>query len=315
MTKFLRKVIHISCVDSPNVQHGLEQLKLGIEPTNEEVLPGVLSYELYHIREKTFDEIQKCISLYGQFYEGAALLLFPPDRYNASEIRAAQIDIRNRSRAKAIGCDPAEGGDHTAWAIGDDDGLINLISIHTKDTSVIVHKTRELIRDYGVRPEAVMFDRGGGGKQIADILRDRGVNVSDVPFAGTPSLEMARHRISFDVKLDTAKEKSIYKNKRVQMYHELSIRMDPTPYDGNPVKQFAIPAEFSELRRQLSVMPKQYNDEGVYVLPPKTKRDDRDTRQTIHDMLGCSPDEADALVLMVHALELNKGKIVLGAMF
>lgn len=312
---YLRKVIRIRAEDSPNVSLALEQLADGQEPTGEEVLGGVISWQLYQYRRKTWDRVRQCIGLDGEFYEGAAQLLFPPDWLNKSEQRADQLKIRNRTRATAIGVDTAEGGDKTCWAIVDEDGLIKLDAFQTPDTSVIVGRTISYMKQYGVDPEMVVFDQGGGGQQHSDRLRSMGYHVRDISFGEGAMPEPVNHRIPFKEKIQDRRDKYTFKNRRVQMYWALHRRMDPTEYDGEETKVFALPAEYSELRRQLAVMPLRFNEEGVMVLPPKNKRDSRDTRETIHDMLGCSPDEADSLVLASFALEEETARVQLTPMF
>src|SRR3972149_2557666 len=78
----------------------------------------------------------ECIGLDAEFYEGAEVLLFPPEWLNLAENRADAIEKMQR-QAKAIGIDPAEGGDQTAIAVVDELGLIELSSRQTPDTSVI----------------------------------------------------------------------------------------------------------------------------------------------------------------------------------
>jgi hypothetical protein len=66
---------------------------------------------------------------------------------------------------------------------------------------------------------------------------------------------------------------------------------------------YGIPAEYTELRRQLAPLPLLYDGrkEGQLYLPPKTKKDPRSKEKTLKDILGCSPDRADAFVLMTYA--------------
>jgi hypothetical protein len=54
-------------------------------------------------------------------------------------------------------------------------------------------------------------------------------------------------------------------------------------------------------------MPKKTDGEGRYYLPPKTKKKADSNEECLFDLLGCSPDECDALVLALHAMT-HKGK-------
>ena len=48
-------------------------------------------------------------------------------------------------------------------------------------------------------------------------------------------------------------------------------------------------------------------------LPPKDKRSENSNETTLKEMLGCSPDEADAFVLAVYRLLYQPKKRILGA--
>lgn len=308
-TKYLRKVIKISAKDSPNVQVALEQEARGQQPTMEVVLPGVLSYELYKHRRLTWDPVRQCISLDGEFYEGAQVLLYPPAWLDAAE---AYARTQPRRRAgEAMGVDTAEGGDSTCWCVVDAKGIINLISMKTPDTSIITGRTIALMREYGVNPKKVYFDQGGGGQEHADRLRSQGYPVQDVSFGEGVAPEPVRHLKPFDEKKHDRREKFTYRNRRSQMYWLLRLRLDPGAPDeegeaypwfkGQP---FGIPEEYQELRRQLSIMPLLYDEEGrVEMLPKRRTARMAEDRQTLEDILGRSPDEADSLALAVYAMD------------
>jgi hypothetical protein len=66
---FQRKIIVIDAASTPNVKLGLEQLSRGIEPTNEVVTPGILTFAEYQHRLEKWDEKGKC-NLRGEFHEG-----------------------------------------------------------------------------------------------------------------------------------------------------------------------------------------------------------------------------------------------------
>ena len=69
---------------------------------------------------------------------------------------------------------------------------------------------------------------------------------------------------------------------------------------------YALPEHFTELRRQLAPIPLRYDSEGRLILPPKHKTDGSDSKiETMVDLIGCSPDEADALVLATFGI-MNK---------
>ena len=294
-----RRVIQITAKQSPNVRLALAQLAAGIEPTHEEITPGVLSYREYVKRRATWDIVRQTIGLDAEFYEGAESLLFPPEWLNRAHDIARRLP-KNR-RGKALGVDTGEGAANTAWAVSDDLGLIELISKRTPDTSIITGETIALMKRHNLNPEAVFFDRGGGGKWAADLLRKQGYNVKTVSFGPSP-VDPRRGLTPFGERLERVEDKSTYLSRRVEMYDGLSQRLDPTG------PGFGIPGEgkaYQELRRQLAVLKRAYDEHGRMVLPPKQKKPGS-TIQSLQEILGCSPDEADAAVLGVYGLTAKK---------
>lgn len=311
--KHIRKIIRIKATDSPNVKWALYQKRIGEEVTGERLLPGVLSWEDYLVRLKTWDKIKQCVSLNGEFYEGAENLMFPPMWLDASE-EAARMLNPNR-QGKTMGVDPAMGGDDTSWAISDDDGLIELISMKTPDTTFIPNKTISLIAKHKIKPENVWFDQGGGGQVHVDSLRERGYNVSVVSFAeGAPPQPIAWGK-HFDQKVEDTRESYSYKNRRAQMYHFLRLLMDP--FINTQV--FAIPERYSELRRQLAPIPITYDEEGrIFLLPKRRKpftQNSGNNIQSLTELIGRSPDDADALVLSVFGLCQKYKKLKIKSLF
>ncbi len=296
-SRYWRKVIRIKATDSPNVRLGLEQQRQGIKPTNEIVTPGVLTWNQYQQRLATWDEVRRCVGLEAAFWEGAELLLFPAEWLN----RAEQVadNLRGRSRkAVAIGCDPGEGGANSAWSIVDELGLIELHSLKTPDTTFIPNFTMQLMMRHGVPPTRVCIDRGGGGKQHADVLRSRGYPVRTVAFGESLALDVKRGLYTIETRKDMKEERYEYVNRRAQMYGELSEALDPAINPGG----FGIGKEHVALRQQLAVFPKKYDGEGRLKLPPKNKRDPNSNERCLVDMIGHSPDEADSAVLAYHAM-------------
>lgn len=293
---YIRRVIRIRADDSPNVQLARRQLKLGRKPTNEILIPGVVDWATYCQRRQLWDPVRQCIGLDGEFYEQADTLLFPPEWLNQAEQRADSLP--RWRRGEALGVDVGEGGDATCWAVIDSAGLIKLQSQQTGDTNVIPSTTLALMNQFGVPAGHVMFDRGGGGKQHADRLRSQGHNVNTVGFGEAATPQPRRGLTPFEQRVGQTETRAVYLNRRAEMYDLLSQQLDP---DG---QGFALPSEYTELRRQLAVFPRQYNEEGRMLLPPKRRvAGMAQSRTTIEDMLGRSPDEADALVLALYALK------------
>ncbi len=91
-----------------------------------------------------------------------------------------------------------------------------------------------------------------------------------------------------------------YVNMRAEMYGELRQLLDPCG------KGFSI--RDPEIRRQLSPIPLLYDGEGRMRLLPKNPRGAKKDEECLAKLIGCSPDETDALVLAVHGM-LHKGRV------
>jgi hypothetical protein len=317
--RYFRKVIHIAATDSPNVILGLAEKAAGLKISNREVLPGVVSMMEYERRLATFDEMLKTIALEGKFYEGKEVMLYPKTWLQASVEYYKSLMMEQRYRvAQAIGCDSGEGIAETSWSIGDRLGVIDIVAMPTPDTSIIPKVTKDLIKEYNVDPSMVMFDYGGGGKMHADRLRADGYPVKTIGFgeAVTPPIKKGGSVIPYPDKVENRENKFVYVNRRAQMYGELRELMDPTG-DTTLLKDhkgFAIPGRLKELLRQLSKMPLLYDKEGRMMMLPKNKvGKDSGGQKTLTELLGCSHDQADSTVLMVHAIIHKETRKKIGA--
>ena len=315
--KFYRKVINIRAERSPNIRLALEEKRLGKQPSNRVLIPGVMSWYEYQFRRTTWDEMKQCIGLDAQFYEGKEIKLFPPDVMAKCGLKAIEVGRAPRV-AKAMGVDPGEGGDSTVWTIVDELGIITQISQKTPDTSVIVPKTIALMREHQIEPTSVLFDAGGGGKEHVDLLRAQGYEVKAIAFGGSPTSPdqyALFKKMPVPHQRDVIEDRQEYKNRRAEMYGETSKVLRGTHFTGIGNEGFAIPKEYSELVRQLDKMPKLYDGEGKLYLPPKNKPTPNYTGKTLSDMIGHSPDEADSFVLAVFGLVWTETPAAVGSMF
>jgi len=309
--RLFRKVIRIRAEDSPNIRLALAQQRAGREPDGEVLVQGVLTWDEYLKRRATWDKVRQCVGLDAEFYEGAEVLLFPPEWLNRAEGLAEKLRGTVR-HAKAVGIDPAEGGDKTAMAAVDELGLVELVSKKTPDTSVVTGEALAFMHRHGVAPANVIFDRGGGGKEHADRLRAQGFPVRTVAFGESVNLDPRRGLVLVEERMVNREERYAYKNRRAEMYGELRQLLDPARV-GNG---FALPnwePVYVELRRQLSLIPLTYDGEGRLELLPKNRRDG-DTRECLTELLGCSPDEADAVVLGIWGMQNKPMRRVVGAL-
>ena len=307
MKEYHRRVIRIDAHDSPNVALGLAQQARGQKPTGKEVVPGVLSWDEYQARLATWDEVRKCVGLWAKFWQGADLLLFPPTWLDLAEQRAAALG-NTRRYAKAIGVDPAEGGDKTAMAVIDELGIIELKSRKTPDTTQIIDDVVILMHRYHVPPDKVCFDRGGGGKQLADRMRQIGYPVQTVAFGESLTPEPQTSKATVDER-QRAREQKVYVNRRAQMYGSLSEAIDPTNTDDDKPR-WAIPTGIcgdksdsrTNLRSQLAPIPKLYDSMERIKMLPKRNPLNPDDQRTLIKLIGHSPDEADAVVIARHVM-------------
>lgn len=304
---FHRKVIKIKAADNPNVRFGEAEKARGEEPTDTELVPGVVSYREYLKRRALWDPTRQCIGLDAEFPEDATVLLYPPDWLNRAEAIAATLNGRRRT-AEAIGIDPAEGGDDTAMCAVDQFGIIDMVSKKTPDTTIIPGEAIAFMRAHGCPPEKVFFDAGGGGRDHACHLRKEGYNVNAIAFGGSPTPEKRRGLTLLETRKLEDEVRMVYKNRRAEMYWLLRQRLDPINEKG-----FAIPAKYKELRRQLSMIPLEYDGEGKLVLRPKNKPTKDSKVETLTQIIGRSPDDADALVLAVFGLQRKSARRMIRA--
>lgn len=306
---YYRKVIRICAEDSPNVKLARMEQAAGMEPTNTIVVPGVKTWERYQQNRRLWDPILQTIGLDAQFYEGVENLLYPPEWINhAHDLDDLLVAGKVRRNAIAMGVDPAEGGDKTAIAIVDEYGLIELISEKTPDTNRVRRLILSKMQQYGISPNNILLDLGGGKVHI-DRLREMGVDVRGVGFGEAVSLPMKVFSDTFNEKLGQRESRYTYFNRRAEMYGSLSNLLDPARERG-----FALPRKYTELRKQLTPIPKSIDAEGRLKLPPKYRSARRtSTEKSLVEIIGHSPDELDALVLAVHAMLTRINRIRIGA--
>lgn len=316
---YYRKVFSIKAEHSPNVRYARAEIAKGKAPSNRVLVPGVKTWAKYCENRATWDPELQCVGLDGEFYKGPQLLLFPNDVLVKSAEQAFKLARLfptpvGRCAERFLGCDPGEGGANTSWSVVDAKGVLELVSMKTPNTAKIKGETRAIARAWGVPPEATLLDRGGGGLQIADELREAGFEVMTIGFGEAIATGGGPGELDEDREA-RREERYVWVNRRAQMYGELSLLVGPT--DGRD--PFAIPAntdELRELHRQLGKMPRLRDGEGRGYLPPKSRRPGTKSKEkTLTELLGCSPDEADATVLAVHAMLHPSGDRPAGPMW
>ena len=324
--KFFRQIVKITALDSPNVKLALAQIAAGKSPNGKMVIQGVLSWEAYCHRKATWLPDRQCRGLDAEFYEGPSTLLYPEEwRKLSNDLwRYLQLIPGLKRKPSSMGIDPGEGVANTCWAIGDEYGLIELISYPTPDTAKIIQATIGYGQKHGIPAIQWIFDRGSG-KQHADRLRELGYGVRTVGFGQAPQIDPKRGMTRVEEKIDVREEGYRFLNRRAQMYGELSELMDPSLErvlsNGSKVTGYALPPDdlgpqYKELLLEMEPIPKWTDGEGRLYLPPKDRASDaKDVERgvTLKDLIGHSPDELDAVVLMVHGILHKRSPRIAGA--
>ncbi len=327
---YYRRVIRIRAVDSPNVRLALAERGRGREPSGRIIVPGVKPWSEYQKDLATCDKAYLTVSHDAEFYEGQEVRLFPADWLRLAG-RPELWELCRAHPAECIGIDPGEGGANTSMAAVNRYGVKELVSKKTPNTAVITSEAKMFGARHGVSPEKWIFDRGGGGKQHADRLLAEGFPVRTVAFGEGIVPELRRGTNTLEIRKDIREDHYAYKNRRAEMYGELRLLIDPAvgpahfglgSVQGGPRPTgFAIPdagGAYAELRRQLGPIPLVYDQEGRLELPPKNNRPGAQKASTsvvsLTDLLGCSPDEADAVVLGIHGMLHKKLRPRVGAL-
>jgi hypothetical protein len=114
--------------------------------------------------------------------------------------------------------------------------------------------------------------------------------------------------------------RQVYLNKRAEMYGILRQRLNPSneqPLLGIPkeiLNKETGPGGRPSLRNQLKPIPLEYDSEGRLKLRSKNKKSPTSQEQTLIDMIGCSPDEADSLAMATYWLVMRRMKRLLKSM-
>lgn len=321
MTKYLRKCFRVCAVDSPNVIAGETLRRKHPDWPDERVdaeaykvgLPGLIGWQEWKDRLRTLDPQRIAVSLNALWYKGSEVKLFPEDWLKRAADFAA---VMGHQAAEALGCDPGEGAADTCWTVIGRKGLIELLREKSEDTSAIVNKTLGLMKRWNLRPEQVMFDAGGGGRQHADRLRAQGFAVRVVGFGEAVSIQEPRRKgvwQPYAEKVEKREDRQFLKNRRAEMYWDLA-------QTNVPPSSFGIPWACGELHRQLSCFPRCYDEEGKFFVPPKgdpiLSREERlkKGKPTLIDLVGCSPDHADSLAVAHHCMTHPKKIMKAGAL-
>jgi hypothetical protein len=172
-------------------------------------------------------------------------------------------------------------GDNTVIAVGSDKGCRSFHPFQMENPNEIAREViRRLAEDYSIdltlRQTPVCIDYGGGyGRSVGPVLMEMGVWV--IPFEPGGSSSTPRQ----------------YANMRAEGYGELAIRLDP----NGPIQEpWGIPI-LDGLREELCAPEREYAPDMIrWKVKPKVE---------IKQQLGRSPDFADALTYLFHAVKVR----------
>lgn len=182
-------------------------------------------------------------------------------------------------------------GDSSVLAVGGRYGIRAIHECQFSDTQQTMWWVLETALSYGIDLKQgtvpIAIDWGGGyGNAVGDPLKKLNVHVIEVHGNATSDL-------------DTKK----YANKRAELYGEVGRRLDPA--GDFRMMPFALP-ENERLKAELIAPAKIYSghDGEKYYITPKGRRgaDENFMGKTLREMLGRSPDRADAVVYCLCAL-------------
>ena len=194
---------------------------------------------------------------------------------------------------EGIGIDVAASkhGDSTVLAAGGRYGVRAIHECQFSDTQQTMDWVLDVALSYGIDltngQMPVGIDWGGGyGNAVGDPLKKKRVNVIEIHGNAASDVDPKK-----------------YANKRAELYGEAGRRLDPAG-DFRMIP-FGLP-DNSRLKAELTAPQKIYagHDGEKFYITPKDRRgaDERYQGKTIRELLGRSPDRADAVVYLLCAL-------------
>ena len=157
------------------------------------------------------------------------------------------------------------GADDNVFIVTDQDGIIEKVKIKVADTFELYNTAKELITRYKIR-EVSLDCTGGFGNGLYDMLKqDKSLTVNPINF-GSSAIENTK-----------------YANKRAEMYMTAMDKIRNGFYIDD-----------DDIKNELSYMSYKINGSGKTQLESKS---------LVKELLGHSPDSADALVLSMYDTE------------
>lgn len=186
-------------------------------------------------------------------------------------------------------------GDSSVLALGGTYGIRAIHECQFKDTVQTMEWVLEVFMSYGIDlPKSripLAIDWGGGyGNAVGDPLKKKRVNVIEIHGNATSDVDSKK-----------------YANKRAELYGEAGRRLDPA---GDFRMMHMMMPDNPRLLEELTAPQKIYagHDGEKFYITPKDRKGASDTfkGKTLRELLGRSPDRADAVVYCMSALTSNK---------
>lgn len=260
------------------------------------LIPNQLDYCRYVLLTSESNPNEVKVFAHGHFPKSDSELQVIPFHFidlNCGSVPVEEIDI------SAFGLDAAisKDGDKSVLAIGGLRGVHDLRTVQkdsAKDIALwVIGQASDVGIDLcnGTAPICV-DETGGYGKQVTQFLKQMGVRVIGIAANGA------------------AKNKSEYFNVRAEMYGQLRRRLDPKGrYQDDP---WNLPDD-TELHEELGCPEKIYIDGIRYKITPKdirgVKAGEKSEARTVKGILKRSPDKADAVVHLYHAVAIQESRI------
>lgn len=261
-------------------------------PHVESLIPGQMDYRKYTQIMSKPNPIERAWSGEGHFPpEDADLQVILPSwlKRPCEEWRTRKDEIS----ITAFGLDLAasEDKDWTVLAAGGPMGIKELYRCRKSSAMQILSWLKGIFLKIGLDPfqdyYPIAIDwQGAGGHVIADLLEENGASIVRIIPQGS------------------AENRHLYVNKRAEIYGNLGDRLNP---ESDHPDVFLIPDD-AELREELVAHEKVYAADMIrYRLTPKQKiKSGADSKlQSLREILGRSPDSADAVAMCHEAIQLT----------
>ena len=264
------------------------ELRKNIQP----LIPGQICLDHCQALMETCSKDEVEWRVYGRFPDSSSdFMVFQPSWQQASTDRWNKIHEKIECRAVGIDVASSIDGDYTAIAIGDTQGMKEIIlerNPNLTDLRGFIYascRMRGMELQDGFIPVAI--DAIAIGKNLASEMADEGCNV----------IAVENNKVA-------ERDKELYGNRRAEVYGELACLLDPRltdePWamDDDPAlweELFALERIYMANGRAFRITPKKRS-------PAQRQMKIQDNRSSVAEKIGRSPDRSDAISLLGQAI-------------